>query len=164
MVAFRGMVMQVERIFISACKGDIQIECAQIQAHAGLGIWGDRNYGKTAYSGQNITLVEAEEIEAFQTEYSLDVDLDLAITRRNIITRGVRLNELVGKEFNIGEVRLLGVELCQPCAKLGKLLATEQLQPTAVVQRLYGRSGLRADVLTSGKIVCGTGIVTSATN
>ena len=80
---------------------------------------------------------------------------DVSVSRRNLVTRGVRLNELVGQEFFIGDVRLRGVELCEPCLGLGSALASPQLPAASVVKQLLHRAGLRADVLSSGVIARG---------
>ena len=146
-------MLSIEKIFISPERDAAQIECKRIAVEAGKGVLGDRYIGLNAYPGQNLTLVEAEEIELFCAQQGLTPDLSL--TRRNLVTRGVRLNALVGCEFSIGAVRLRGVELCEPCASLGKRLSSASLTPAAVVEYWLGRGGLRVDVLTSGQIACG---------
>jgi MOSC domain-containing protein YiiM len=125
-----------------------------------MGVLGDRNFGKCIHPGQNITLVEAEAIEHFCAEHSRIPDL--SITRRNLVTRGVRLNDLVNVEFKIGSVRLRGIELCEPCILLGKSLSNESLAPAAVIKHWLHRGGLRADVLSSGEIVRGARIEADA--
>jgi MOSC domain-containing protein YiiM len=66
------------------------------------------------------------------------------------VTQGVRLNQLVGKEFTIGDVRFYGVELCEPCGSLGKALANDSLTPAQVVKAWVHSGGLRANVLSTG--------------
>lgn len=83
--------------------------------------------------GQNLTLIEAEEIERFCAEHARTSDLSL--TRRNLVTRGVRLNDLVNVEFTIGTVKLRGVELCEPWVILGDALSSGSL-PIAADQAL----------------------------
>jgi len=126
---------------------------------AGAGIEGDRYFDRHEEPGQNITLVEAEEIERFILEQGRPHDL--SITGRNLVTRGVRLNELVGKEFTVGAVLLRGVELCEPCLGLGQALALDEFTPATVVKSFVHRAGLRADVLSTGAISVG-GIVARA--
>jgi MOSC domain-containing protein YiiM len=145
--------LTIEKIFISAERGGLQVDCERAVLEAGMGIVGDRSFGKNAYPGQSITLVEAEEIERFCAEQERPVDL--AMTRRNLVTRGVCLNELVGREFRVGAARLRGVELCEPCSALGRLLADESLAPAEVVRRWLGRGGLLAEVLESGSVAPG---------
>jgi len=142
--------MKVERIFTSAQPGGLQVEQERIRLVAGSGIEGDRYFGRHDEPGQNLTLVEIEEVEAFLREQGRPEDL--SITHRNLLTRGVRLNELVGVEFQVGEVRLRGVELCEPCMGLGTALSSPTLPAAEVVKRFVHRSGLRADVLSGGVI------------
>lgn len=150
----------VERIFISPERGMAQVECERITVQRAMGVLGDRNFGKCTHPGQNLTLVEAEEIELFCAEYSRPSNLSL--TRRNLVTRDVRLNNLVNVEFTIGTVRLRGIELCEPCILLGNGLSSESLTPDAVIKYWVHRGGLLVDVLTSGEIVRGACIATAA--
>lgn len=152
--------MSVERIFISPERGAPQIECDQISVECGLGIIGDRNFGKDIHPGQNITLVEAEEIELFLSLH--DRLPDLSLTRRNLVTRGVRLNELLGNEFMIGDVRLRGVELCEPCTILASCLETEAVPSAQIIKHWVGRAGLRADILCHGIIDRGASVGAAA--
>lgn len=140
----------VEQIFTAPASGQPQGTPTRITVIAGAGIEGDRYCGRHDEPGQNITLVEAEELEAFFAEQGRAADLSLA--HRNLVTRGVRLNALVGREFQVGLVRLRGVELCEPCMGLGTALAVEGWTPAQVVKRLLHRAGLRADVLSDGVI------------
>ena len=145
--------MTVERIFTRAASGDSQTEHELVRVVAGSGIEGDRYFACQDEPGQNVTFVEAEEIESFFAEQRRPADL--SATGRNIITRGVRLNELVGTEFLVGTVRFRGVELCEPCLGLGQALATSAIPPHRVVKRLVHRAGLRADALSSGEVAVG---------
>jgi len=143
----------VERIFLCPELGAAQEECDHVTLESGKGVVGDRNFGVCRHPGQNVTLVEAEEIERFCAEHGRDPDLSL--TRRNLVTRDVTLNDLVNAEFTIGSVRLRGVELCEPCAVLGSAMSSDSLSRAAVVKWWVGRGGLRADVLSNGEIVRG---------
>ena len=153
--------MTIERIFTRPPSGGAQTEHERVRVVAGSGIEGDRYFGRHDEPGQNITLIEAEEIEAFFDGAAHA--RDLSMTGRNIVTRGVRLNALVGREFTIGSVRLRGVELCEPCRGLGRKLESTGLAPAAVVKRLVHRAGLRADVLSTGEIARGAKIVRAET-
>ncbi len=152
--------MIVERIFISPKRGAAQVECERITLKSGTGVEGDRNFAVSRHPGQNLTLIEAEEIESFCAEQGRTPDLSL--TRRNLITRGVRLNDLVDMEFTVGNVKLRGVELCEPCAILGAALSSESLPAAAAIKRWVGRGGLRVDILNSGEIVRGAQVETGA--
>lgn len=148
--------MTIERIFISTEAGGKQSEREQIELVVGSGIVGDRNFGLSKWPGQNLTLIEVEEIEAFLEEY--DLPRNLTISRRNLVTRGIRLNDLVGKTFQLGDMTLKGVELCEPCGNLGEqfsALTNAKLTPKQVIQRFMGKGGLRVDALTSGTIKVG---------
>lgn len=145
--------MNIERIYISPAPGAPLVEQDRVTVVAGKGIVGDRNFDQHHDDGQNLTLVEAEEIEAFLREDARAHDL--AITRRNLVTRGIRLNALVGVEFRVGEVRVRGRELCEPCMTLGTSLATAQVPAPEVIRRFLHRAGLRVDVLDDGEITRG---------
>jgi len=131
-----------------------------VRVVAGAGIEGDRYFDAHDEPGQNVTFVEAEASEAFALEHRRPADL--SATGRNVVTRGVRLNELVGREFIVGSVRFRGVKLCEPCLTLGETLATPALSPALVVKHWVGRGGLRADALTSGELSVGAGFESAA--
>ena len=148
--------MSIERIFIRPPGGNPAVERESVCVVSGAGVEGDRYFHARDEPGQNITFIEAEEIEAFAREHRRPVDL--SATGRNVVTRGVRLNELAGREFIVGSVRFRGVELCEPCLTLGEALATSTLSPARVVKHWVHRGGLRADALTSGELFVGAGL------
>jgi len=123
------------------------------RAMAGRGIEGDRyavgtgTFSDKPGTGRQVTLIEAEAIEDF--EAGSGVSFTAAEARRKIVTRGVRLNDLVGREFSVGEVRVLGCRLCEPCTHL------ERLTGKGVLKGLVHRGGLRAEFLTDGVIRVG---------
>src|SRR5262245_4284360 len=92
----QGAPMKVERIFTSTGSGQPQVESESVRLVAGAGIEGDRYFRGGNEPGRSLTLVEAEEIEAFLEEHGRPPDL--SVTHRNVVTRGIRLNELVGVE------------------------------------------------------------------
>ena len=146
--------MTVEAICFSAHKGEAMVAVAAIEVATAAGIVGDRYHAEVQrYPGQNITLIEAEEIEAFNARNG--TRLSLTDPRRNLITRNVRLNALVGVEFSVGSVRLRGVELCEPCSTLSGYLAPPHLSKRDFVREFTHRCGLRADVLSAGRIRVG---------
>ena len=148
--------MSIERIFIRPPGGSPTVEQRSVRVVAGAGIEGDRYFDAHDEPGQNITFVEVEEIEAFAQEHQRPVDL--SVTGRNIVTRGVRLNEYVGRESIVGSVRFRGVKLGEPCLNLGKALATPKLPPAGVVKHWVHRGGLRADARSSGELSVGAGL------
>jgi hypothetical protein len=120
-----------------------------VEAVAGRGLEGDRYYeGRGTFSGRGrgyeLTLVESEVLE------SLDLPWEQA--RRNIVTRGIELNPLVGQRFRIGEVECIGRRLAEPCAHLEKLSRPGLLRP------LVHRAGLRADIVHGGRIRVGDSV------
>lgn len=125
------------------------------EAHAvrGKGLEGDRyfhhagTFSATPGRGREVTLIEMEALEALKRDYN--VELDPAKARRNIVTRGVALNHLVGKNFQVGKVTLVGIHLCEPCSHL------EELTLDGVVKGLVHRGGLRAEVVTEGVVRVG---------
>ena len=123
-----------------------------VRAVPGQGLEGDRYFFKqgTFYKPQpdrELTLIEAEAIEAFGDEFRLEYDL--SASRRNVVTRGVPLNHLVGKEFWIGDVKARGLRLCEPCSHL------QRLTHPKVLPGLVHRGGLRAQILSEGMIRVG---------
>lgn len=143
----------IKAIFIASENLGAQHQVKAIDLVEGKGIKGDRNFDKAKWPGQNITFIELEEIIAFNNHFSQQISL--SDTRRNVITEGVRLNDLVGQVFRIGDVSFKGVELCEPCNTLGSLLANESLSKKAIVKAFTHKAGLRADVLTDGQIGIG---------
>lgn len=148
----------IERIYTRPPGGGATVEHRAVRVVAGAGIEGDRYFDHHDEPGQNLTLIEAEEIERFLAAQGRPHDL--SITGRNLVCRGVRLNDLVGREFRIGEVRLRGVELCEPCLGLGEALAAAGLRPADVVRQFVHRAGLRADVLGNGTLAVGAAVET----
>jgi MOSC domain-containing protein YiiM len=125
----------------------------EVTAVPGSGLEGDRYYtaagtfSKPAGPDREVTLIEIEAIEGMRRDYGIEIGPGEA--RRNIVTRGVALNHLVGEEFRVGEVTLKGIKLCEPCSHL------EKLTRDGVKKGLTHRGGLRAQILTSGRIRTG---------
>jgi len=143
---------KVESIHIASAATEPIRTLDQVVLTPGVGVEGDRYALKqgTFYKPEpdfELTLIEAEAIEALRREY--DVELAAGDARRNIVTRGVPLNHLVGREFAIGEVRIKGIRLCEPCDHLQKVTGKQ------LIKGLRHRGGLRAQVLTQGTIRVG---------
>lgn len=143
----------IERIFIRPERGAPPLQCDRVDVVAGAGLRGDRYFDVHKEPGQNITFIEAEELEAFAAQSGRS--LDAGATGRNIVTRDVRLNDLVGKTFEVGGLRFKGVELCEPCLIFGTAVSTEDARPADVVKAWVHRAGLRADALSSGTLAVG---------
>ena len=149
--------MSIEHLFFSNERGARQTASTMLPVLAGQGVVGDRHCGRSDWVGQQLTLVEAEEIEAFCVATGRAVDWSL--TRRNVVTRGVRLNALVGRRFRLGECLLFGVELCEPCRTLGQRLENAALGAPEVVRYWRGRGGLRVDVLAGSRLTLGDALI-----
>lgn len=145
--------MTIERLYIRSVSGGPSIQRLRLTLVSGAGIEGDRYFGRADEPGQNITLIEAESIEGFLRAAGRAVDLSL--TGRNVVTRGVRLNALIGQRFRVGTAVLRGVEHCDPCLTLGQALAAPGAAAADVVRAFVRSGGLRADVLVGGELAVG---------
>jgi len=124
----------------------------RVRAHAGKGLVGNRYYFEVgAKPGRALTLIAAEALEAMAAEHG--VEITAAASRRNVLTRGIDLNALVGKRFRVGAVECIGVELCEPCTHL------ESLTQPGVIKGLTHRGGLNADIVSDGEIAVGDEVV-----
>jgi hypothetical protein len=148
---------KVEALAIAAqATGPMRMVDAAV-ALSGRGLDGDRYATKAgtftpaddAVRGYDLTLIEAEVLDTLTLPDG--GTLGYAEARRNVVTRGMDLNSLVGRRFRVGDVECLGQRLCEPCSHL------ERLTTKGTLRALIHRGGLRADVLTEGKI--GTGAV-----
>jgi len=153
------MTGKIIAIFI-ANQASAQVESvSEANLIAGRGIEGDRYFhGRGTFSkklkdlpDRELTLVEAEEIDAFNKKHS--TEFEHGDFRRNILTTGIRLNDLVGVQFWVGGVLVEGVRLCEPCKRLGTCLAP------IVQSEMAGRTGLRARIVNSGTVKVGEEIV-----
>jgi MOSC domain-containing protein YiiM len=131
----------VEAIFFGAIDEGPLEPADQVQVKTGAGIEGDR------YGNKDITLFEAEAIEGLR--HDTGIELKPSEIRRNVMTRGVALNDLLGHRIRVGEVEAVVTELCHPCSHLQKLT-----QP-GVLKGLVNRGGLNADVVSGGTIRTG---------
>ena len=155
------MTAVIASIHIATTTGADMTSVSSAELQAGRGMVGDRYYAgegkfstKLMAKGEDdwqVTLVEAEEIDRFVSSEALD--FGHGDFRRNIVTRGIRLNPLVGERFTVDGIEMEGVRLCEPCAYLAGIL-TDRLLPAMV-----GRAGLRARILTSGTITVGGDIL-----
>lgn len=135
-------VMRVEAINIGPSGALAPVD--SVLAVAGKGLAGDRHFTDHQTPGNALTLIEAEVLE--------DVQLTGAQSRRQVVVRGVRLNDLIGKRFRIGDVECLGVEICEPCRHL------QSLTRPGIIKDLIHRGGLNADILSGGTISVGDAV------
>ena len=128
----------------------------------GKGLEGDRYFKKAGTfsfanpkgPGREITLIEEEALTAAERDYG--IKLAPAESRRNLITRGVALNHLVGRRFRVGGVELRGVRLCEPCGHL------EKLTRPGVAKAFVHRGGLRVEIIRGGALRVGDPIRAAA--
>ena len=137
--------MTVEAIHLGAERVPELWTVEETSAVAGKGLEGDRHFHEEgAAPGQALTLVEAEVVEG--------AGLAPGETRRQLTVRGVRLNDLIGKRFRVGEVECYGVELCEPCSHL------EALTRPGIIKELAHRAGINADIVSGGVIRVGDAV------
>lgn len=143
---FQGHLL---RIFVTSRRAAPMAAVEEVEALAGRGLAGDRYLlaEGTAKPSQEVTLIESEALEGLQRDY--DLTLPPEQCRRNLLTRAVPLNHLVGVEFRIGDVVLRGIELCEPCGHL------EKLTFSGVRKGLVHRGGLRAAIVVGGLLKVG---------
>jgi len=154
---FEGTVVSIN---ITPWAAEPMQSVGEVRAVPGRGLEGDRYFNHSgtfskAHEDRQLTLIEIEAIEALKQEFK--IDFGLGDSRRNVVTSGVPLNHLVGKEFWIGEVKVRGLRLCEPCSHLQKL-ANEKVLPG-----LVHRGGLRAQILSEGMIRVGQSVKESTT-
>ena len=125
----------------------------QIEVIAQKGIIGDRNFDQHRSPGQNISLIEGENIALFNQCQQQNINIQ--DTRRNLITQGIELKPLVGQTFYIGQVKLLGIEQCQPCRSLGEKLTNDNLSQQQVIKVFTDKAGIRAAIISNGHIEIG---------
>jgi MOSC domain-containing protein YiiM len=141
----------VVAIYVAPAARAAMVERESVTAVPGKGLEGDRYFGsqgtffkdKPTLPDKEVTLIEQEALEALAHEYR--IQLGEHENRRNIVTSGIALNHLVGREFKIGTARLRGIRLCEPCDHLERLTGRK-------LNGLTHRGGLRAQVIKQGEI------------
>mgnify|MGYP001131865456 FL=1 len=150
---------KITGIYLAPSKGAGVMGYDKVSVRAGQGIEGDRYFSRTGksrsnYKGQpdwEITFIESEVIEAFNRSHGYTFhESDF---RRNLITTGIGLNDLVGKTFTINNISFYGVQLCEPCASLQRRLGVK------ILPELLGKGGLRAQIRSNGLIAVGDRLV-----
>ncbi len=116
-----------------------------INVLANQGVLGDRHFKEFNDPDNQLSLIESENIDYYNIKYGLNIPyIDF---RRNIITKGIQLNDLVGKKILVGKVELEGIDLCRPCRHLSEVLGQEN-----IIKEFLRRGGLRCRILTSSSI------------
>ena len=123
-------------------------EVESIEVLANKGVVGDRHFDNYNDPYCQLSLIEAENIDEYNLKFGLNIPyLDF---RRNIITKGIKLNDLVGKKLSIGNVEVEGIDLCRPCRHL-----TEMLDQENILKEFLRKGGLRCQILSSSQIKVG---------
>ena len=119
-----------------------------IEVMANKGIVGDRHFHDSNDAYNQLSLIESENIDEYNIRFGLNIPyIDF---RRNVVTKGIRLNDLIGKKLKVGNVELEGIELCRPCRHL-----TEMLDQKNILKEFMRKGGLRCQILSSSKINVG---------
>jgi MOSC domain-containing protein YiiM len=151
----------VKEIFITPASAQAMVSVPRVRAFTDSGLEGDRfcreSWNAVNRSDKAVSLIEDEVLELAAKE--IGVEAIGILTRRNIVTRGVPLIELLGHEFTIGNVRMRGIRLFEPC---GHLVAVTKIP--AIFKALEHRSGLKAAVLSDGEIQIGDAVVLESAN
>ena len=139
---------EVFKLGIAANNNQSISEVNSIEVLANKGIVGDRHFNDFNDPYNQLSLIESENIDEYNIKFGLDIPY--INFRRNIITKGIQLNDLIGKKLQIGNVELEGVELCRPCRHL-----TEMLNQKNILKEFMRKGGLRCKILSSSKISIG---------
>jgi MOSC domain-containing protein YiiM len=131
----------VEAIHIAAEESQLPEPVERVSVTE-QGVEGDRYFG-----ARDLTLIEAEALEGLRDDTG--IELSAAEVRRQVLVRGIRLNDLVGRRFSVGSVECVGQEWCEPCTHL------QELTQPGVLSGLVHRGGLRADIVVGGQIAIG---------
>ena len=139
---------KVVEIAITNSKGSQMKNVDTVHALEGKGLVNDRKFRENNPKQCQITLIEIENINFFNDKFKTNI---LPVNfRRNIITESIKLNDLVGKEFFVGDIRLKAHDLCRPCKYLQNKLKLNNL-----IKEFMHRGGLRCEILSSGRINVG---------
>ena len=139
---------QVFKLGITSNNNKIIKEVDTIEVLANKGVVGDRHFNDYNDPYCQLSLIESENIDYYNTKFGLNIPyIDF---RRNIVTKGIKLNDLIGKRLLIGDVKVEGIDLCRPCKHL-----TEMLGEKNILKEFLRRGGLRCHILSSSKIKVG---------
>ena len=136
---------KVFKIGVTKINNQAIQEVEEINLLAGKGIIGDRHFNENNEDRNQLTLIEKENIDYYNEKFNLKIPyIDF---RRNIITKGIKLNDLIGKKLIIGKIELKGIDLCRPCKSLQKNLGQDN-----IIKEFLRKGGLRCGILTSANV------------
>ena len=139
---------KVFKIGITKNKNQKIQEVEQINVSAGKGIIGDRYFNEFTENRNQLTLIESENIDYYNEKFNLKIPY--LNFRRNIVTKDIKLNDLIGKKIIIGKTKIKGIDLCRPCKSLQKNLGQDN-----IIKEFLRKGGLRCEILTSADIKIG---------
>ena len=139
---------KVFKIGITKSKNQKIQEVEEINVSAGEGIIGDRYFDESTEDCNQLTLIESENIDYYNQKFNLKIPY--LNFRRNIVTKDIKLNDLIGKKIIIGKTKIKGIDLCRPCKSLQKNLAQNN-----IIKEFLRKGGLRCEILTSANIKVG---------
>ena len=139
---------EVFKLGIAANNNQPIKEVNSIEVLANKGIVGDRHFNDFNDPYNQLSLIESENIDEYNIKFGLNIPY--INFRRNIITKGIQLNDLIGNKLKVGNVKLEGIELCRPCRHL-----TEMLDQKNILKEFMRKGGLRCKILSSSKISIG---------
>ncbi len=139
---------KVIKIGISKLNNQEIISVNEIELLAGKGIKGDRHFSEYNDPYNQLSIIESENIDNYNKKFNLKIPyLDF---RRNLVTRGIQLNELINKKILIGEIILEVIDLCRPCRHL-----SEKLKKNNIIKEFLRKGGIRCQIINNGKIFVG---------
>ena len=139
------MMSKVYKIGITKINNQIIDNVESIDVVKDKGIVGDRHFQEFNDPYNQLSLIESENIDYYNNKYKLNIPyIDF---RRNIVTKGIELNDLIGKKIQIGDVLIEGIDLCRPCRHL-----SEKLNQDNIIKEFLRRGGLRCRILSSSNI------------
>ena len=139
---------KVFKLGITANNNQPIKEVNSIEVLANKGIVGDRHFHESNDPYNQLSLIESENIDDYNIKFGLNIPyIDF---RRNVVTKGIKLNDLIGKKLKVGNVELEAIELCRPCRHL-----TEMLDQKNILKEFMRKGGLRCEILSSSKINIG---------
>ena len=142
---------KVFKIGITKKNNKIIEEVSSVEVLANKGVVGDRHFNEYNDPYNQITLIELENIDYYNNKYNLNIPyIDF---RRNIVTKGIKLNDLINKKISVGDVKLEVIDLCRPCKHL-----QEKLNQNNIIKEFLRRGGIRCHILNSSQIKIGDNI------
>ena len=136
---------QVFKIGIAKNNSQEIQEVKKIDLVSGKGIIGDRHFNENNDPYNQLSLIESENIDYYNKEFQLNIPY--LNFRRNIVTKGIKLNDLIDKKILIGQIEVKGINLCRPCKHL-----EQTLEQNNIIKEFLRKGGLRCEILNSGKI------------